>query len=275
MKTVIYALIGGFINGMGFISKKTAAKLALKLFTTPMKGFIKKEQLAFLDTAFKEEFNYKHHSIITYRWPGKGKTVLLIHGWESNSARWKNLVLRLKNQNYNIIALDAPAHGNSSGKQFTAVLYAEYINVVAARFNPNIIIAHSVGAMSATFALEKYSYPNMAKLILLGSPSEFKDILVRYTQTLYLNKRVSKALEELIQTKFNKKIDEFSTAKTSHQLRIDGLLFHDKLDTVIPYQDAVTINTHFKNSKLISTEGLGHSLDHKEVYEHIEEFIEI
>ena len=54
---------------------------------------------------------------MTYRWLGKKETILLAHGWESNSFRWKDLIVKLDTAlDYNVIALDAPAHGRSSGE---------------------------------------------------------------------------------------------------------------------------------------------------------------
>jgi pimeloyl-ACP methyl ester carboxylesterase len=273
MKAIVYIIIGGFINLIGIFSKKIAAKLALNLFSTPMKGFIRKDQVEFLDTAYKEEFNYNTHTIITYRWPGKGKTILLVHGWESNSARWKNLILRLNKLDYNIIALDAPAHGNSSGKRFTALLYAEFINVITRRFKPNIIIGHSAGAMACTFALDKYKHTEIGKMVLISSPSEFKDILTRYTKMLKFSKRVTQGIEELIIKRFNKHPKEFSTANSVKNLSIECLIFHDEKDNIIPYNDALKIKSSLNNSKLISTTGLGHSLNDETVYQQIEDFI--
>lgn len=273
MKKVVYALIGGTINLIGVFSKSAGANLAMKLFTKPMKGFIKKDQVEFLDTAFKEEFNYNGIAILTYRWPGKGKSILLAHGWESNSARWENLILRLKKLGYNIIALDAPAHGNSGGNRFTAVLYAEFINVIINRFNPEIVIGHSAGAMAISFAIEKYEYSNIEKLILIGSPSEFKDVLDRYTKMLYISKQVSKAIEDFIIENYNKHPKDFSTSKSVKNLTIESLILHDEDDNVIPYQDALVIKSHLKNSILVTTKGLGHSTNSIEVIQQIETFI--
>ena len=273
MKTLVYAIIGGFINLVGVFSKSIAAKIALRLFTTPMKGFINKDQAEFLDTAFKEEFNYQDYTLLTYRWPNKGKTVLLVHGWESNSARWESLILRLKKLNYNIIALDAPAHGKSGGKRFTAILYAEFINVIINRFNPNIIIGHSAGAMASTFAIQKYNHTRVGKIVMIGSPSEFYDILDRYTKMLFINKRVAKAIIDLIVQRYNKHPKELSTANIVKNITISSLIFHDKYDDVIPYKDALDIKSQMQNSKLITTERLGHSLDEDLVYQQIEAFI--
>lgn len=273
MKPVLYFLTGTFINGLGFFSKKQAASLALRLFTTPMKGFVKKEQEEFLGSAFQEEFEYNDIAIITYRWPGNGKTIVLAHGWESNSARWQNLINQLRKKNYNIIALDAPAHGNSGSKRFNAVLYSEFINIVVQRFKPETVIAHSVGGMATMLAFEKNQYSSIKKLVLLGSPSEFKEILDRYVKMLRINKSVAKQLELTIQKRFNKLPVEFSTAKSSRSISAESLIIHDEDDAVIPYSDALKIKKNLKNSKLITTQNMGHSLNNHEVYRYVEEFL--
>lgn len=273
MKRTVYYLTGVFINSLGYISKIKAASFALRLFTTPMKGFIKKEQIKFLDSAFQEEFEYDSMSITTYRWPGNNKTILLVHGWESNSARWEKWVNQLKAKRYNIIALDAPAHGNSGSRRFTAILYSEFINVIAQRFQPEIIVAHSVGGMATMFAFEKYKYKHVEKLVLLGSPSEFNEILHRYTKALHINKRVAMSLELLIKERFNKLPTEFSTAKSSSSVYVEGLIIHDETDPIIPYKDALEISKHLHNSKLITTKNLGHSLNNETVFGHVEEFL--
>lgn len=273
MKSPLYTLAGGIINGLGLVSKNKAATLALRLFTTPRKGYVRTEQRPFLDTAYQEEFTFEGLPIMTYRWPGKGKAILLVHGWESNSARWETLINALKKQHYNIIALDAPAHGYSGGKRFTALMYSEFINVITKRFKPNFIISHSVGGMATMFAVEKYQYDHIEKVVLLGAPSEFQDILKRYTDMLSISNRVSNSLELLILERFKKRPSEFSTAKSSHFSTSQGLIIHDELDPIIPYNDAISIQNNFKNSTLITTKGLGHSLNKSEVHHEIERFI--
>ena len=71
-----------------------------------------------------------------------------MHGWESNSGRWKNIIQRLQQEQYNIVALDAPAHGASGSSSFNAILYSKFITVVSKNFKPNFFIGHSVGGMA-------------------------------------------------------------------------------------------------------------------------------
>ena len=94
------------------------------LFTTPRAGKINEEQSDFLHTAYQEELKYENHRIMTYRWLGTKQTILLTHGWESNSARWKKLIIALKNKGFNVVALDAPAHGRSGSSVFNAICKA-------------------------------------------------------------------------------------------------------------------------------------------------------
>lgn len=275
MKNLLVKFIGNYYNFLSFLSKQQAADKALHLFTKPRKGKkYNEEQRDFLATAFQEECKFENHQIMTYRWLGKKSTILLVHGWESNSFRWKTLILELKKKGHTVVALDAPAHGNSGSRYFNALLYSEFINVVANRFKPEIIIGHSVGGMATSFFQNKYQPPFVQKVILLGAPSEFTDVLKRYTDMLGYNQRVTEQLNLTIIERFGDKPENFSTAKYLQTIDSKGLIIHDELDNIIPYQDALLIKNSFKNSRLITTSGLGHSLNDEIVSAHIYEFIE-
>ncbi len=275
MKNLIVKCIGNYYNVISYLSKKQAADKALYLFTKPRNGRkLNEAQREFLDTAFQEEYKYGKHTIMTYRWLGDKTTILLVHGWESNSYRWKNLILELKKKGHNIVALDAPGHGNSGSRFFNAILYSEFINVVAQRFKPEIIIGHSVGGMASAFFQNKYQLESIEKMILLGAPSEFTDVLKRYTDMLGYNQRITNQLNLTIVDRFGDKPENFSTAKYLENIKPKGLIIHDELDTIIPYSDALLIKNSFKDSVLITTKGLGHSLNDESVAAHIYDFIE-
>ena len=266
--------VGALINGASIISGKYAAAKALSLFATPRKGLVNKYQASFLNTASIKKLNYNGYSIMTYNWKGNGKTVLLSHGWESNTSRWKKLIKLLQDKNFNVVALDAPAHGKSESKKFNAILYSEYINVVSRHYKPEIMIGHSVGGMASIFYQNKYQSENLEKIILLGAPSEFKTILKNYTDLLKYNTKVVKSLNKLIEDTFGSPPSAFSTAKFAKSLNgVKGLIIHDRKDNIIPFSDAELIHKNFKNSELISTNGLGHSLNSPVVYSQILGFI--
>lgn len=274
MNKIIIKIVGWFINLTSYISKSYAANKALTLFGTPRRGFITDKQSDFLDTAFKEEFEFEMLPIMTYRWIGKKQTILLAHGWESNSARWKNLIKYLNEKDFNVIAIDAPAHGKSGGKLFNAITYSEFINVIAKRHQPDILIGHSVGGMASVLFQHKYKMDSVKKIILLGAPSEFTDVLQRYSDMLGYNQRIRNQIKLTIIDRFGQAPEDFSTAKFLQNISSEGLIIHDSDDNVIPYQDALSINQSFKNSKLITTKGLGHSLNDASITEHIYKFLD-
>jgi len=273
MKHIIAKCIGAIINLVSLFSTRAAAKIAIKLFSSPKRKRLNETEKDFLETAFIEDLKYKDISIMTYRWLGKKDTIVLAHGWESNSVRWKDLILKLRALDYNIIALDAPAHGLSGGKLFNAVVYSECINVVAKKFKANIIIGHSVGGMATTFFQYKYQLPSIEKLVLLGAPSNFVDVFRRYVDMMGYNTRISKTMDIIVHERFNNKPEHFNAAKFSETITAEGLLIHDKYDAVIPYSDAEDFKNFYKNAKLITTEGYGHGLKSETVDEHILEFV--
>ncbi|WP_274473737.1 alpha/beta fold hydrolase [Mangrovimonas aestuarii] len=265
--------IGSCVNGISYISPNLAANTALKLFTTPRKGKISAEQQTFLDTSQQLLLNHNGHNIMTYHWSGNNKTVLLAHGWESNSGRWQITIEELRKLDYNIIALDAPAHGQSGSDIFNAILYADFIHVASQHFSPEIIIGHSVGGMATGYHLFKYRPKLISKLILLGAPSEFKDVLKRYTDMLGYNNRVIDELNNTIVNRFGTSPEKFATSHCLKDFPIPTLVIHDKEDDIIPYQDALQIADSHNQCQLNTTKGLGHSLNTLQIIETIKSFI--
>jgi len=274
LRTLLIAIIGTYYNALSLVSKRYAANKAIQLFSKPRKGKITLEQDDFLGTAFQEELKFENQPIMTYRWLGKKETILLVHGWESNSARWKNLILELKKKDFNVVALDAPAHGYSGGKLFNALLYSEFIHVAAKRFKPQVVIGHSVGGMATVFSQNKYQLSHIQKLILIGAPSEFTGVLNRYTDMMGYNQRIIKEIKAVVLERFGAEPNSFSTAKYLENISLKGLIIHDEVDPIIPYGDAVQIKNSFKDSTLVSTKGLGHSLNNETVANFIYDFLE-
>jgi len=266
--------IGLLINIISYISPKAAGNLALSLFSKPLKGKkLNEKQIDFLDTAFKEELEHEGLNIMTYRWLGKNKTILLAHGWESNATRWRPLIENLKAQNYNIIALDAPAHGRSGSKNFNAILYSEFINIVSKKFNPDIIIGHSVGGMATVFYQHKYQNTALEKLVLLGAPSNFTGVFNRYVQMMGYNKKVDKQMGQIVLEKYGHLPAYFSAGDFTKEIKTSALLIHDERDRIIPYQDAKHFEKNYLNAQLITTQGFGHSLNNETITEYINKYI--
>lgn len=273
MRNKILKTIGSFINIISYFSPRSAAKVSLNIFSMPRKGKIDSIQSEFLNTAFKEELEFEDLSVMTYRWKGKNKTILLAHGWESNAFRWKTLIGELQKRDHEVVALDAPAHGNSGSKYFNALLYSEFITVVSNKFNPEAIIGHSVGGMSTVFSQFNNPQNQLKKLILLGSPAHFNGVLQRYVNMMGYNDEVHHTIKSIVYERYDHDTSYWSTAVFTKTINAEGLIIHDKTDPIIPYEDALLISSNFQNSELILTSGFGHSLNHQTIHNYILEFI--
>jgi len=273
IKKALPKIIGTSLNTISHVAPKYASTKALNLFATPRKGRLNQKHKNFLDKAEQSTLKYQDYTIQTYQWKGEKQTVLLAHGWESNTYRWKSLINKLHQDGHNIIALDAPAHGQSSGTQFNAILYSEFINVVASHYQPTVIVGHSVGGMATVFFQYKYQLKSIEKLVLLGAPSEFTKIFKNYVNMLSYNRKIENGLNRLVVDKYDNEPAFFSSANFSKDIEAEGLIIHDKSDKIIDYDEAELIAKHYKNSTLKTTEGLGHSLKHDSIDDEILNFI--
>ena len=272
LKFFVAKLIGRVLNLIAYFNPGLSSKWALDLFSTPLKGRFKSAN-PIIETAKKSILQFQNMAIATYHWKGMNQTILLAHGWQSNSGRWKNLINVLKSNEYNIVCIDAPAHGASSGKKFNAVLYSKFIKVACEKYNPSILIGHSVGCMAISYFLKTSHYKKVEKLVFLGAPSAFSGILKNYNDLMGYNKRLRDGIELKIQDRFSFPSIHFNTSKFIISLECLGLIIHDEHDPVIPYSDALEIHSAFKKSHLLKTKGLGHGLKSKEVIKAITKFI--
>lgn len=273
LKSALVTTYGKWFNLVAFFNPKYAGKLAFDTFIKVRKGRVKPEQQAYLNEARHSIESVDRLQIQTYQWAGPGPRVLLVHGWESNSFRWRNLIEVLRAANFHVIAFDAPAHGYSSGKILHVPLYGECVEHMVQKFKPKYIIGHSMGGMTALYHAHRHPNESVEKVVTIGSPSEFEAIARSYQQMLGFNDRVLNAFDAVIYNEFGYHIHEFATPEFIRGNSTKGLLFHDKLDRIAPFQASQKVHEAWENSVLIPTEGLGHSMHQEDVNNQIVEFL--
>ena len=265
---------GAYINLLCFIAPKKATLLAFSLFSHPRKGKLNSNQLPpFLAEAKKETFDNHGLQFQTYRWDGDEKIIFLLHGWESNTARWKKLIPYLLATGHTIIAIDAPAHGLSEGKEFNVFQYASYIDIVSKKYAPKYIIGHSIGGKTSLYYQATYQNPSIEKMVLLGAPADFKVIFENYIKLLSLNSRMVQLLHQHYWDYFQIKAEQFSAQHFTPNITAKGFIIHDVEDKIVLYKEGEKITNHWKASVLETTKGLGHSLQNKDVYKKIVDFL--
>ena len=266
--------IGLGLNVLAVVAPRRAAVKTLDIFCSPRQGRVKSYQRKFLKKFETKVIACGEHKIMTYHRPGSGPRILLCHGWESNTFRWRKLYKELVEAGIDIVAMDAPGHGQTSGDKFTAVLYAEMMEAVAAAYEPDLLCGHSVGGMASIIALHSRLLPSVEKAIILASPDRLHDITTNYFNVIGGSKRLRRGYEAVIEQTFANPTSYYSAADFAKKLSLPALIVHDREDTVNKYEEGLRIHEAWTGSVLQSTEGLGHSLQAQQVYKWIVDFCE-
>jgi pimeloyl-ACP methyl ester carboxylesterase len=269
LKKWLPRIIGTQINLLSVIAPQAASKKAFRLFSAPRKGRLRPQDEQFLQKAEDQLAIQTPNGLIqTYSWNTKGKsTILLMHGWESNAARWQFLIPHLLEQDYHIVAMDAPAHGQSEGKFFHMPKYAESIYHVMQHYQANHLVGHSVGGMAVVYYLSHYDHPEISKMIIMGAPSEFEKMLLKFKDFLGLSAQSTRAIYQHLEKKFGNPPSYFTINEFCADLHIPALIIHDESDLVIPFHESSDYLNNLQYAQLLKTQKFGHSLQNKVVYE--------
>ncbi len=269
-------LIGKSINILSYVAPKMAGSKAFDLFCTPWKGRLRPRDEEFLNQAEEKQLlSNGEEQIQSYVWNSTGEqTILLIHGWESNSARWRFLIPILLEKGYRVVCIDAPAHGASEGKYLHLPKYSAAVNSAVIEYQPDYLVGHSLGGKAVAYYLSHYSSSNIKKFILLGVAADLEIMSGYFGKMLGLSKRSIDNFNKHLKNKFDKTPDYFSYKTYCPKIEVPALIIHDKNDPITKVENGFHYHENLKHSQLMVTDKLGHSLQDAMVYSKVLSFIE-
>lgn len=268
-------VIGFAMHQASYISTQRAGDMALYFFGKPREGRHLPKEKAFLKSAEKvHQIAFEQERVFVYEWNANQEdTVLLLHGWESNAARWQPLIEQMLSKGKRILAVDAPAHGASTGKLCNLLQYSRLLDMLMKKFAPNTVVGHSFGG--AAVSLYMYEYPDtpLKKMAILGVPSELRDMVDTFAAIVGLSERMYRAMERRFEEQYHLTFDHISIATYCKRISTPTLIVHDVEDDIAPIEDAYLYHKNLKTSQLVITRGLGHSLQGQKVYDAILAFV--
>jgi esterase/lipase len=259
-----------------FLSPWISSRIATYLFFTPLRFKMPKKEIVFdKEVSSSNRITHNKKSIQLYEWGNSEKAVLVVHGWQGRATQLAHLVPRLLQGGYKVVGFDAPGHGKSSGFQTNIIEFTELI-IKMKKLYPEIqaIIGHSIGANACVYAISKGL--NINKCILIAPPISINWILKSYCTRVGLGAKVEKLMSEFIEKKFNIVLNSFSIIQLLKTVKCNGLIVHCVDDRDVPLDSSIKIHQYWKQSKMMSTKGLGHRriLKNKKVANTIYKFIE-
>jgi pimeloyl-ACP methyl ester carboxylesterase len=265
---------------LGLFSPDKAAKSAFQLFCTPYTRKRTFETPVIFKKANKLSFTLKGETIHGFTWKpviSSGKKLLICHGFDSLSYRFERYIEPLLEKGFEIFAFDAPAHGLSTGKTITGLLYRDLVLKASQLHGPfKVIMAHSFGCLGVSLAIEKLAGKLPDKLVLIAPATETTRSLIDFCRYLKITEEVKRGLEKEIESIGGLPVEWYSVARVIKSVSIPTLWLHDLKDQITPYEDMKHLRElNLEHIEFEITEGLGHSLYRKdEVAEKIMTFLD-
>ncbi len=241
------------------ISKKKTAEQAFVLFSTP---FLKSKRKSHPKNAETIQLTLNNLSVKGYSWNRPQlKKALILHGFGSAAHKFEDYAKLLAEKGYEVLAFDAPAHGESDGTTTNAIEYSEMISKVITQYGPiHSFIAHSFGGIALSLALEKIPHDGDTKIVFIAPATETTSAVdSAFTLLKLKNADVRKEFDKIIFDLSGKKANWFSMRRAMHNIKATILWIHDEEDDITPWADAQKVKEDgHTNLKFVITKGLGH-----------------
>jgi pimeloyl-ACP methyl ester carboxylesterase len=240
------------------VSPALAAQFALALFTTPVRQTLTPAARAVLHDAFDSVLEVNGRRLRVFCWPGAGPTILLAHGWSSRAGRLAAFVEPLRRAGFDVLAFDAPAHGDSSGthadlNDYVASLHA----VIANAGGVHGIVAHSFGAR-ASLLLAAQKLADLRALVLMSMPPHVSYMLSQFKLVLSLREDVQHLLDRALIARYGGPVDRHVPQLHAQPVDLPVFLLHDTDDDVAPVAHANALAHQLPCAHLSLTRGLNH-----------------
>ncbi len=246
------------------ISKKKAAEKAFELFCTPQRRNLKQPPKIF-EQAEKIQLKVEGINVKGWRWLPENavnptRKALIIHGFESSAINFDRYIRPLLRKGYEVLAVDAPAHGRSGSKQINAPLYKKTILAVYRQFGPiQSFMAHSFGGLAVCLALEEISHTPDYRLVLIAPATETTTAIETFFRFLKLDPAIRAEFDKVIIKKGGVSPAWYSIKRAMKHIRAKVLWIHDEEDEITPLGDALQVKEeNHHNIQFVITKGLGH-----------------
>lgn len=188
---------------------------------------------------------------------GTGPLVLLLHGWEGQSSDLAGFVEPLLNAGHTVVAMDLPAHGDSSGRQTSIPESARALRAVGEVLGPlHAVIAHSIGTAVAVEAM--YAGLSLERAALISAPAYYERYARIFAAASGLDEASTEVFLELLRQTVGVDIREISLPRRAPHLRQRALFVHSADDRVVSIEDSRADASAWPGALHVPVDGLGH-----------------
>ncbi|MFT4651011.1 MAG: hypothetical protein ACI8XX_002527 [Polaribacter sp.] len=261
---ISFQLAGFGLNLISLIHNEWPARVLGKLWFTVFKSKPKQWVNEFWQQADETiSLQLLDQTLPIYRW-GQGPLVVLMHGWSGSGTQFRYFIPTLVAAGYQVITFDAPAHGKNHGKQTHLLEFSQTLSAIQQQVGEvNTVIAHSLGAMAAAFAIQQDL--KTQHLIMMAPHLDVQRIFESYRQLLSLRPALAKRFHDLVGQKMYAILDQqdpwalFKPATLLNHKMPSGMMVYDHEDEEVDAALFKEIEVTWKDCTSLKTMGLGHN----------------
>ncbi|MBN2893462.1 MAG: alpha/beta fold hydrolase [Bacteroidales bacterium] len=240
---------------------KIAAKKTNQFMSTPKEVKFRRIETDTLEKAQKQLVRFKNFDLQTYIWgENTEKRVFVIHGWEGHSGNFAPIIEVLLKKDCQVIAFDAPSHGNSTKGKTTMFEFGEFISLMLQKYKPQIIISHSFGNVNTAMALKENQSVKIKQWFMVASPHDFRNRINSISEIIGLSKKAKKYFTVLVAKDAKEKVENLNMNFYSKELKnVEKYYFiHPKNDEIISVEAAYRNKEVLPEAKFVEFEKFGH-----------------
>lgn len=239
------------------ISVGLAERWAEALFRTPPRQKPTRAERRVLDGGKRTLLRAGRRSLWAWRWGNGGPRVLLVHGWGGHAGRLAAFVAPLCDAGYGVVAVEAPAHGESGGRRASLPDFARAILAADRELGPfHGLIGHSMGAAGAALAIRDGL--RVGRAVFLAPPADPEEFSVRFARALGLPGAVRDGMKRRLERRYAARWAEVKLIACAPETPVPLLIVHDARDREVPLRDAGAILLAWRGATIVRTRGLGH-----------------
>ena len=227
-----------------------------------------------LAKAERQRIDTDYGPVAVLSW-GQGPAVLLVHGWNGRGTQMGSFIGPLLRAGFRVVAVDAPGHGDSPGRQCSVLAAATALQTVGRELGPfTAAVTHSFGCACLLVAVSRGL--QLQRAVCISPPNRLEWLAERFAEALELPPTVRKAMLAQLEDRYGAGIWEQVAADTlAAELDFPGLIIHDRQDRQVPWQLAAEIAEAWPDAELLLTDGLGHSriLYHRDTIRRVVGFV--
>jgi pimeloyl-ACP methyl ester carboxylesterase len=268
---------------IGRLSPTLAGKAAFRLFChTPSRRVRSEKERALLDAAGRRmekavfsALAVPGGTIASYFFKSEQPTalndgsqrvsgpVLVVHGWTSRSDHMTAIIDGIRQTGRDVVAIDLPGHGRSSGRQLNLRKGVEAIDAAWRHYGPfEAMVGYSFGGVvvlnAAQGSVRGIKARRPERMALIAAPASMPKLFAGVARWLGISGQAREVFENEVLRVTGRPISRFDGTSQLAEVGVPTLIVHARDDKEVPSANAEIFADAGPHVRLHWADGLGH-----------------